>query len=72
MNYEDETMTYMVEYYNGSTAPAPEVKFDLTIPYKVVVEEVNGNGKITKRTDNETVITWNVGTVPSYAASQGR
>ncbi len=69
---EDETMTYMVEYYNGSTAPAPEVKFDLTIPYKVVVEEVNGNGKITKRTDNETVITWNVGTVPSYAASQGR
>jgi len=69
---EDETMTYMVEYYNGSTAPAPEVKFDLTIPYKVVVEEINGNGKITKQTDNETVITWNVGTVPSYAASQGR
>ncbi len=69
---EDETMTYMVEYYNGSTAPAPEVKFDLTIPYNVVVEEINGNGKITKQTDDETVITWNVGTVPSYAASQGR
>ena len=69
---EDETMTYMVEYYNGSTAPAPEVKFDLTIPYRVVVEEINGNGKITKQNDNETVITWNVGTVPSYAASQGR
>ena len=69
---EDETMTYMVEYYNGSTAPAPDVTFDLTIPYKVEVEEINGNGKITKRTDNETVITWNVGTVPSYAASQGR
>ena len=69
---EDETMTYMVEYYNGSTAPAPDVTFDLTIPYKVVVEEINGNGKITKITDNETVITWNVGTVPSYAASQGR
>ena len=69
---EDETMTYMVEYYNGSTAPAPEVKFDLTIPYKVVVEEINGNGKITKQGENETVITWNVGTVPSYAASQGR
>ncbi|MBQ8042641.1 MAG: S-layer homology domain-containing protein [Clostridia bacterium] len=69
---EDETMTYMVEYYNGSTAPAPDVTFDLTIPYKVVVEEINGNGKITKQTDNETVITWNVGTVPSYAASQGR
>ena len=69
---EDETMTYMVEYYNGSTAPAPEVKFDLTIPYKVVVEEINGNGKITKQDNNETVITWNVGTVPSYAASKGR
>jgi len=69
---EDETMTYMVEYYNGSTAPAPDVTFDLTIPYKVVVEEINGNGKITKQTDTETVITWNVGTVPSYAASQGR
>ena len=69
---EDETMTYMVEYYNGSTAPAPEVTFDLTIPYKVEVEEINGNGKITKRTDKETVITWNIGTVPSYAASQGR
>jgi len=69
---EDETMTYMVEYYNGSTAPAPNVTFDLTIPYKVVVEEINGNGKITKRTDNQTVITWNIGEVPSYAASQGR
>ena len=67
---EDERMTYMVEYYNGSTAPAPNVKFDLTIPYKVVVEEINGNGKITKQTDNETVITWNVGTVPSYVASR--
>ncbi len=69
---EDETMTYMVEYYNGSTAPAPNVTFDLTIPYKVIVEEINGNGKITKRTDNQTVITWNIGEVPSYAASQGR
>ena len=69
---ENETMTYMVEYYNGSAAPSPDVKFDLTIPYKVIVEEINGNGKITKQTETETVITWNVGTVPSYAASQGR
>lgn len=69
---EDETMTYMVEYYNGSTAPAPEVTFDLTIPYKVIVEEINGNGKIVKRTDNQTVIRWDIGEVPSYAASQGR
>lgn len=68
---EDETMTYMVEYYNGSTAPSPNVTFDLTIPYEVDVEEINGNGKITKKTDNETVITWNIGTVPSYAASKG-
>ena len=68
---EDERMTYMVEYYNGSTAPAPNVTFDLTIPYKVEVEEINGNGKITKATDTETVITWNIGTVPSYVASQG-
>ena len=67
---EDERMTYMVEYYNGSTAPAPNVKFDLTIPYKVVVEEINGGGRITKQTDTETVITWNVGTVPSYVASR--
>lgn len=66
---EDERMTYMVEYYNGSTAPAPNVTFDLTIPYKVDVEEINGGGKITKQTDTETVITWNVGTVPSYTAS---
>ena len=36
---EDDTMTYMVEYFNGSTAPAPDVKFELTIPYKVAVEE---------------------------------
>ena len=67
---EDERMTYMVEYYNGSTAPAPNVKFDLTIPYKVDVEEINGNGKITKQTDTETVITWDIGTVPSYVASK--
>ena len=69
---ENERMTYMVEYFNGSTAPAPKVKFELTIPYKVEVEEINGNGKITKRTDNETVITWDMGTIPSYAASQGK
>ena len=69
---EDERMTYMVEYFNGSTAPSPDVKFELTIPYKVDVEEINGNGKITKKTDTETVITWDIGTVPSYAASQGR
>ncbi len=68
---EDERMTYMVEYYNGSTAPAPKVKFELTIPYKVIVEEINGNGKITKQTENETVITWDIGTVQSYVASQG-
>ncbi len=67
---QDETITYMVEYYNGSTAPAPNVSFELTIPYKVEVEEINGGGKITKRTDSETVITWNIGTVKSYAASQ--
>ena len=67
---EDERMTYMVEYYNGSTAPAPNVTFDLTIPYKVDVEEINGNGKIVSRTETETVIRWNVGTVPSYAASK--
>ena len=48
---EDERMTYMVEYFNGSTAPSPDVKFELTIPYKVDVEEINGNGKITKKTD---------------------
>ena len=54
----------------SSTAPAPNVKFDLTIPYKVVVEEINGNGRITKQTDTETVITWNIGTVPSYVASR--
>ena len=69
---EDERMTYMVEYYNGSKAPAPNVTFDLTIPYKVVVEEINGNGKITKQTDNETVISWNIGTVPSGVASKGQ
>ena len=67
---EDERMTYMVEYYNGSTAPAPNVSFDLTIPYKVVVEEINGNGRIIKQTNTETVIRWNVGTVPSYVASR--
>ena len=68
---EDETITYMVEYYNGNTTAAHNVSFDLTIPYKVDVEEINGNGKVTKRTDDETVITWYIGSVPSYAASQG-
>ena len=67
---QDETITYMIEYYNGSTSAANNVSFELTIPYKVEVEEINGDGKITKRTDNETVITWNIGTVKSYAASQ--
>ena len=68
---EDETMTYMIEYYNGSTVKAEGVAFELTIPYKVDVEEINGNGKITKTTDDETVISWNIGTVQSYVASAG-
>ena len=68
---EDETMTYMIDYYNGSTTIASNVSFNLTIPYKVDIEELNGNGKITKRTDDETVITWNMGNVQSYVASTG-
>ena len=64
---ENERMTYMVEYYNGSTAPAPNVVFELTIPYKVEVEEINGGGKITSQTDKETVITWNMGNIPTGA-----
>ena len=66
---EDERMTYMVEYYNGSTTVAKNVSFNLTIPYKVDVEEISGNGKITKRDEKETIITWNIGDVPSYVAS---
>lgn len=64
---KDERMTYMVEYYNGSTAPAPDVVFTLTIPYKVDVEEINGNGYIKSRTDKETVIEWNMGKISSKA-----
>lgn len=62
-----EKMTYMVEYYNGSTAPAPNVVFELTIPYKVDIEEINGGGKITSQTDRETVITWYMGNIPTGA-----
>jgi len=64
---ENERMTYMVEYYNGSTAPAPNVIFTLTIPYKVDVEEINGGGYIKSRTDKETVIEWNMGKIASGA-----
>ena len=64
---EDERMTYMVEYYNGSTAPAPNVVFTLTIPYNVDIEEINGNGYIKSRTEDETVIEWNMGKIPSGA-----
>jgi len=64
---EGERMTYMVEYYNGSTAPAPNVVFTLTIPYKVDVEEINGGGYIKSRTDKQTVIEWNMGKIASGA-----
>lgn len=64
---DDERMTYMVEYYNGSTAPSPDVKFTLTIPYKVDVEEINGNGYIKSRTDKETIIEWDMGKISSKA-----
>jgi len=68
---EDDTITYMIEYFNGSTATAQDVKFELTIPYKVEVEEINGGGKITKQTDTETVIMWNMGDIKSYTESKG-
>ncbi|MDD2627627.1 MAG: S-layer homology domain-containing protein [Clostridia bacterium] len=64
---KDETMTYMVEYYNGSTAPTPNVKFRLTIPYNVDVEEISGNGFIVTQTANETVIGWDMGKVQNEA-----
>lgn len=64
---ENERMTYMVEYYNGSTAPAPNVVFTLTIPYNVDVEEINGGGYIKSRTDKQTVIEWNMGKIASKA-----
>jgi len=68
---EDDTITYIIEYFNGSTATAQGVKFELTIPYKVEVEEINGGGKIAKQADNETVIIWNMGDIKSYTESTG-
>ncbi|MCX8074573.1 MAG: S-layer homology domain-containing protein, partial [Clostridia bacterium] len=60
---KDETMTYMVEYYNGSTAPKPDVKFTLTIPEGTAVEEINGNGKVVEQTSDKTVVEWNLNKV---------
>ncbi|MEG1141121.1 MAG: S-layer homology domain-containing protein [Clostridia bacterium] len=60
---KDETMVYMVEYYNGSTAPTPNVKFTLTIPKGAIIEEINGNGKVVEQKNDKTVVEWNVGKV---------
>lgn len=64
---KNETMTYMVEYYNGSTAPMPNVTFELNIPEAAVIEEVNGNGRATVSTDTQTKIEWNVGKLENGA-----
>ncbi len=64
---KDETMTYMIEYYNGSTAPMPSVSFELNIPYSVVIEEINGNGRATVQSATETKIEWNVGRLETGA-----
>ncbi len=64
-------MTYIVEYFNGSTAAATGVKFELTIPYGVRVLEINGGGKVESVTDKATVVTWNLGDVKAYAATSG-
>ncbi len=64
---KDETMTYMVEYYNGSTAPMPSVKFEVSIPHGTVIEEVNGNGRATVQTSDETKIEWTVGQLATGA-----
>lgn len=64
---KDETMTYMVEYYNGSTAPMPSVNFEINIPHAVVIEEINNKGQITLKTETETRILWNVGQLATGA-----
>ena len=68
---KNDKMTYIVEYFNGSTATAEDVVFELTIPYAVEVLEINGGGKVTKVTDNATVVTWYMGDIRAYAATSG-
>ncbi|MBR6689178.1 MAG: S-layer homology domain-containing protein [Clostridia bacterium] len=68
---KNDEMTYIVEYFNGSTATAENVKFELTIPYGVKVLEINGGGKVTSVTDDATIVTWNMGNIKAYAASAG-
>ncbi len=68
---KNDKMTYIVEYFNGSTATAEDVVFELTLPYAVEVLEINGGGKVTKATDKATVVTWYMGDIRAYAATSG-
>lgn len=65
---EDEKMTYYVEYYNGNTETAKTVKLELTIPYKVSIEEMSEGGKVIKSEDKLTIVEWNLADVKTRAA----
>lgn len=56
---DGQVVTYLVDYYNGSTEKVSNAKFEITIPYKVEVQEIGKNGSINQN-ENSTVVTWSM------------
>lgn len=56
---KNQTISYMIDYYNGSTEKINEAKFEITIPYKVEVLEVATNGLVTQN-KSSTIISWKI------------
>jgi hypothetical protein len=71
---DNKTMTYFVDYYNGLSEEAKNVKIMLNIPLNVEIVEVSGNGKIVEnnQTSNKvnTTIEWNLESVASLASER--
>lgn len=67
---ENTKMTYIVEYYNGSTEMVKNVKLQLNIPYKVTIEEITEGGRILKSEENATTIEWNLENIKSADLSK--
>lgn len=54
-----QVVTYMIDYYNGSTEEVNNAKFEITIPYKVEVQEISKYGSVIQN-ENSTVVSWNI------------
>ncbi len=56
----EEEILYYVDYYNGTSSKATNVKVEVDLPTYLEADEASDNGKITTKK-----ITWNIGTLDS-------